>query len=94
MVLACGLCAVVYTLLFYVCRVKLKHFEKFQDTTEALAGELTLLLQKKSNLCHALVHSLLACVHVLFLFLAFKLQVFKSELDLMVMRSPIQSIVQ
>lgn len=39
MVLACSLCTLVYTLLFYFCRVKLKHFEKFQDTTEALAGK-------------------------------------------------------
>lgn len=39
MVLACGLCTFVYTLSFYFFRVKLKHFEKFQDTTEALAGK-------------------------------------------------------
>lgn len=50
MVLASGLCPFVYTLVFFFCRVKLKHFEKFQDTTEALAGELTPFLQNQKIL--------------------------------------------
>lgn len=62
MVVASGLCTSVYTLALYFCRVKLKHFEKFQDTTEALAGELTPFLQKKlpyRELVHLLPLSLL-----------------------------------
>lgn len=31
-------------LMFFFYRVKLKHFEKFQDTTEALAGASIILL--------------------------------------------------
>lgn len=62
MVLACSLCTLVYTLLFYFCRVKLKHFEKFQDTTEALAGKWVNTIITKKIKFLSCFSSLITCM--------------------------------
>lgn len=79
--LASGLCTFVYILVFFFCRVKLKHFEKFQDTTEALAGKGKLALfcekwqkptkQQQSLTRQTVVHSLLTSVSAVFILLGF-----------------------
>lgn len=46
-------CNIVHVKFFSCYRVKLKHFEKFQDTTEALAGTslFTVIIIHRFSLC-------------------------------------------